>query len=519
MLTRMKRTGVALGLWLCAMQGAWAQRPVIAVGGILHESNSFHSVKTRLDDFRRPSAATPQATLDQWADNLDEIAGYIQGGRKAGFDLYPTIAARATPAGPVTDAALDALTGELIAKLKAAPKLDGILLALHGAMVTESFPHGDAEIVRRVRAALGDKIPLVVTHDFHANVSPEIVAQTTVLLTYKTCPHIDQKERGLQAAGIMARIVTGEVKPVQALVKPGMLYNIRYQYTSVPPLRPIYDEELRLEKEPGVLAVSVSGGYQYADVPAMGASVIVATDGDRTQAQTIAKKLSGMLWATRDQLKLNVPEPAEAVRRAMSSTKAPVVLVEMGDNIGGGSAGDATFMLSELVRQKARGWVVALADRAAVAEAVKAGIGGRFSSPAGGRTDKIHGDPVNITGRVKTIYDGQFRETEIRHGGQMYYNQGLSAVIEVDGSTRDLASYVLLTTERQVPFSLHQLISAGILPQRQKILVVKAAVAFRAAYEPIAGEIIEVDTPGATAINPRRFTWKRVPHDLFGLRP
>ena len=373
--------------------------------------------------------------------------------------------------------------------------------------------------MRRVRAAVGNTIPLVVTHDFHANISPEIVERSTVLLTYKTCPHIDQKERGIQAAGIISKIAYGKVKPVQVLVKPGMLYNIRYQYTSIPPLRPIYDEELRLEKEPGVLAVSVSGGYQYADVPAMGASVVVATDGNREQAHAIAKKLSDMLWATRDGLKLNVPEPAEAVRRAMASTKSPVVLVEMGDNIGGGSAGDATFMLDELIKQKAKGWVVAMADPAAVAAAVQAGVGGRFEGLVGGKTDKIHGAPVRVTGTVKTVYDGKFRETEIRHGGQMYYDQGLSAVIEVDGSTRDLASYVLLTSRRMVPFSLHQLISAGILPERQKILVAKAAIAFRAAYEPIAGEIIEVDTPGATAINPQRFTWKRVPQDLFGLKP
>jgi microcystin degradation protein MlrC len=506
-----------LSLILCSV--AWGQKPVIAVGGILHESNSFHSVKTSLEDFQRREEAAAAATLDLWADNLDEVAGFIQGGRAGGLDLYPTIVARATPSGPVTDAALNALTADLIRKLKAAPKLDGILLALHGAMVTESHPHGDAEIMRRVRAAMGGKIPIVVTHDFHANISPEIVERSTVLLTYKTCPHIDQKERGIQAAGIMSKIAYGKVKPVQALVKPGMLYNIRYQYTSVPPLKPIVDEELRLEKQPGVLAVSVSGGYQYADVPAMGASVVVATDNDPALAKQIAAKLSGMLWDTRDQLKLDVPDAAAAVRQAMASTRHPVVLVEMGDNIGGGSAGDATIILSELVKQGARGWSVTIADPPAVRAAVNLGVGGAFDMDVGGKTDNMHGAPVRIRGTVKTIYDGKFRETEIRHGGQRYYDQGLSAVIEVEGSTRDEASYVLLTTRRMVPFSLHQLISAGILPERQKILVAKAAIAYRAAYEPIAGEIIEVDTPGATAINPQRFTWKRVPPELFGLKP
>jgi microcystin degradation protein MlrC len=366
---------------------------------------------------------------------------------------------------------------------------------------------------------MGDAIPLVVTHDFHANISPEIVERTTVLLNYKTNPHVDQNDRGRKAAEIMARIVKDGVAARQALVKPGMLYNIRFQNTNLEPLRPIVETTRELEKDKRFLAVSFSGGYQYADVPAMGASVVVATAGDMDLAKRTAEDLSARVWATRDRLKLDVPNAGEAVRRAMASPKTPVVLVEMGDNIGGGSAGDATFILEQLVKQNAKGWVVAIADPEAVKRAVAAGVGGAFDAPVGGKTDRMHGDPVRIRGRVKLIYDGKFRETEIRHGGQRYYDQGLSAVIEAEGSSPDLQSYVLLTSERMVPFSLHQLISAGILPERQRILNVKAAVAFRAAYEPVAGEIIEADTPGATAINPQRFPFTRVPQTLFGMKP
>jgi microcystin degradation protein MlrC len=505
-------------LFMTALVSAQTRTPLIAVGGILHESNSFHSVKTKLEDFRTPGrgAADPAAV---WADNLDEVAGFISGCREHGLAVHPTLVAIATPSGPVTADALDALTAELIAKLKAAPKLDGILLALHGAMVSEHHPHGDAEIVRRVRQAMGDAIPLVVTHDFHANISPEIVERTTVLLNYKTNPHVDQNDRGRKAAEIMARIVKDGVAARQALVKPGMLYNIRFQNTNLEPLRPIVETTRELEKDKRFLAVSFSGGYQYADVPAMGASVVVATAGDMDLAKRTAEDLSARVWATRDRLKLDVPNAGEAVRRAMASPKTPVVLVEMGDNIGGGSAGDATFILEQLVKQNAKGWVVAIADPEAVKRAVAAGVGGAFDAPVGGKTDRMHGDPVRIRGRVKLIYDGKFRETEIRHGGQRYYDQGLSAVIEAEGSSPDLQSYVLLTSERMVPFSLHQLISAGILPERQRILNVKAAVAFRAAYEPVAGEIIEADTPGATAINPQRFPFTRVPQTLFGMKP
>ena len=493
--------------------------PVVAIGGILHESNSFSTVKTRLEDFARSAAGPGSDVLAEWAASNDEVAGYIEGARRFGLQLHPTLVAHAVPAGPVTDQALDALTGELIRRLRAAPKLDGVLLALHGAMVTESHPHGDAEVVRRVREAFGPQMPIVVTHDFHANISPEIVERSTALLTYKTNPHVDQKERGVKAAEIMAGILGGRIKPVQALAKPGMLYNIRFQNTNLEPLRPIVEETRRLEQEPGILAASVAGGYQYADVPAMGASVVVVTDNQPEKARQVAERLSGMLWATRDQLRLNVPDAAAAVSQALASDRFPVVLVEMGDNIGGGSPGDATFLLSELLRRKATGWVVVVADPEAVQAAARAGVGQPFQGQVGGKTDKLHGDPVIVRGVVRSLHDGRFRETEIRHGGQRYYDQGLTAVIEVEGSTRDLQNLLMLTTRRQVPFSIHQLVSCGIYPERQKIIVVKAAVAFRAAYEPVAAHIIEVDTGGVTAINPARFTYRNVPRPLFGLEP
>jgi microcystin degradation protein MlrC len=224
-----------------------------------------------------------------------------------------------------------------------------------------------------------------------------------------------------------------------------------------------------------------------------------------------------MLWATRDRLKLNLPDAAAAVRQAMAADRFPVVLVDMGDNIGGGSAGDSTFVLDELLRQKAQGWVVVIADPSSVEAATRAGIGGAFDESVGGKIDKLHGQPVRVRGRVKSLHDGKYMETEVRHGGDRYLDQGHTAVIEVEGSTRDLPNLLMLTTRRQPPFSLHQLIGCGVYPERQRILAVKAAIAFRAAYEPIAAHIIEVDTPGATAVNPARFTYQRARRPLFGL--
>jgi microcystin degradation protein MlrC len=277
-----------------------ARQPLIAVGGIAHESNSFNPSKTQLSDFSRRKTAPVGEVLQEWSKSSDIISGYVEGARRFGLKLHPTLVAVATPKGVVTDEAFNTLMDELIRQLKAAPKLAGLLLDNHGAMVVESYPHGDVEAVRRLREAMGPAFPIVVTHDFHANVSPEIVKLSTALITFKENPHIDTKERGFQAAQIMAGIVSGKVKPVQAVAKPPMMYNIVFQYTKREPLLPIVEESRRLEQNPKILACSVSGGYQYADVPDMGPSVVVVTDNDPALAEREAKRLSDMLRKKRD---------------------------------------------------------------------------------------------------------------------------------------------------------------------------------------------------------------------------
>jgi microcystin degradation protein MlrC len=510
---------IILLVFLSSLMALSAQdrRPRIAIGGIMHESDTFNPSKTGLSDFTRRRTTPPEEALTEWSKSNDELSGYIEGAHRFGLDLVPVLMASATPKGPVTDEALNTLTGELIAQLKAAGHLDGLLLALHGAMVVESYPHADAEVLRRLREALGPNLPIVVTHDFHANVSEEIVKLSTALLTYKENPHLDTRERGIQAARIMSGIARGQIHPVQAIVKPPMIYNIVYQQTSREPLKPIVDESRRLERNPKILAASVSGGYQFADVPAMGPSVIVVTDNDPALARREAERLSGMLWATRDRLKLNLPDAAAAVREAMAAEKFPVSLLDMGDNIGGGSAADSTFLLSELVRQRATGWVVILADPHAVAVAVRSGVGQPFDAMAGGKTDKFHGEPVHIHGRVKSLHDGQYVEHEVRHGGGRYHDQGLTAVIEVDGSTPEVQNLLMLTTQREMPASIQQLVSCGIYPERQKILVVKGVIAPRAAYEPVSASLIAVDTPGLTSVNPARYTFHHIRRPLFGV--
>ncbi len=508
---------------LAPSAAAQSRRPVIAVGGVLHETDTFNPKKTDLADFEVGLAegqgiVRGEEIIRDQENGSTIVSGYIEGARQFGLQLYPTILAGPQTGGIVTDRAFETLTGELIQRLRAAPRLDGVLLCLHGTMVTESHPHADAEVVRRVREALGKSIPIVVSHDFHANVSPEIVELSTALNTMKDCPHLDTKERGLQAAKIMADTVSGKVKPVQALAKPPMLYNLIFQDTFHGPFKQFADESRKLEKNPKILAVSIPGGYQWADIPAMGPSVIVVTDNDPALAKREAQRLSDLLWASREKLIFRLPDTATAVKQAMESSKFPVVILDSGDNVGGGSPGDSTFILSELVRQKAAGWVVTIADRDAAEAAFRAGVGQPFEQAVGAKTDKLHGEPVRIRGRVKSLHDGKFVEPETRHGGYRYWDMGLTAVIEVEGTTRDLPNLLLLTMKRTMPNSLHSLISNGVYPERQRILVAKGTIAPLAAFEPIAARLLQVDVPGITAVNPARYTYQHVRRPMFGLQ-
>lgn len=480
----------------------------IAIGGIMHESNTFCETPT---DYAAFSQTISRYLLEAWAETHHEMTGFIQGASQYNYTVYPTIMASAMPAGPVTDDAFDRLTEILIQHLKAAPKHEGLLLALHGAMVTESYPDGDGEVLRRLRDAFGRDLPIVVTLDQHVNVSEQMVAESTAIVIYKTTPHIDQRQRGLQAAQLMMRILEDGITPTQALGKPPMILNILYHVTSAEPVRSILNAAKALEQDPNVLAASVGLGYPYADVHEVGPSAVVVTDNNPQLAQEEADRLSDMLWGIHDQLTLDLPDAAQAVNQAISSEKHPVILVEMGDNIGGGSPGDSTFILAELIKQDASGFVVVVYDPEGVESCIQAGVGGDVSLQVGGKVDNMHGDPVSISGKVRLIHDGQYIETEPRHGGQRYHNQGLTAVVTLGDSL------VVLTSRRQTPFSLQQLYSLGIDPKSMRMIVVKAAVAYRAAYEPIAGEIIEVDTPGLTAVNPLHFEYHNVRRPLFPL--
>jgi microcystin degradation protein MlrC len=483
----------------------------ILIGGIMHESNTFASTRADRRRFLECSLAAGPDILPVWKSAHHEVGGFIGGAESYGYELVPSIMAWATPSGPVEDAVLDEVTERLIADGRKS-RIDGVLLALHGAMVTPKHASADTEVLRRVRTGVGPHIPLIASLDFHANCDPAMAEYADALVGYQTYPHIDQRQRGLLAAELLTRTIRNEIRPVCQIAKRPMMANILGQATDREPMKGLLIAAREAEQRPGMLSISVMGGFSYADVPNVGPSVIAIADADRRLARAAAEELADRMWQVRHDLSVPCASPQDAVRRAIKSDRGPVVLVDLGDNVGGGSAGDGTVLLAELLNQHAEGAVVTLFSPAAVTECQRLGVGARFVGTVGGSVDHLHGDPVQVTGTVAGLFDGKWIETEARHGGRRHNDQGPTAVLSL-GSGNTL----VLNSLQTPPFSLGQLTSVGVDPTKAKVIVVKAAIAYKAAYAPVAAEIVEVDTPGVTAVNPARFEYHRIPRPLFPL--
>ena len=483
----------------------------IAIAGFMHESNTFNPLRTDRASFEAQSLMFGDSLLDEWRDAHHEVGGFLSATEDEGFEPVPILMAWATPSGPVTAEMFEEVTGRLVEDLKRA-RPDGLLLALHGAMVAESCLDADAEVLARLRSKLGPDPPVVISLDLHGNLSQRLIDHCTAAVAYRTCPHVDQRECGQRAARLLARTLRGEIRPRQALAKPPLIVNIMVHDTSREPLRSLMQRARDLEDRPGILAASLLPGFAYADVPQMGPSIVVVTDDDEELARREADRLADQLWQARESLATKLPDAAAAVAQALRAKRLPVVLVDTGDNVGGGSAADGTVLLAELLRQGATDSVACLYAPEEVRRCVAAGVGQEVSLTVGGKVDRLHGDPVPVKGRVLLIHDGTYVESAVRHGGKRVNHMGLTALVEVAG--RNL---LVLNSQRHPPFSLGQLTCLGIQPERQRVLVVKAAIAYKAAYAPIAGTIIEVDTPGLTAVNPERFNYRHIRRPLYPL--
>ncbi len=484
--------------------------PRVGILALIQESNTFLSGTTTFDHFRQDLLLTGEDVRRHFATAHHEVRGFFDGLARAGIEAVPIFAARALPFGTIESDAFERLVQQMIEELESAGRLDGLLVAPHGATVAASHPDADGYWLSLVRQTVGPQIPIIGTLDPHGNLSPQMVAATDALMAYRTNPHIDQEQRGVEAAELMARTLRGEVTPVQAACFPPMVINIERQCTSEPPLTEVVADFEAVRGQVGVLSASLMLGFPYADVPEMGASSLVVTNGNPALAQSLANQLAELMWRRRSGLAGSFISVEDAVTQAQS-LPAPICMLDMGDNVGGGSPGNGTWLAHELHRQKVGPSFLCLYDPTAVMQADAVGVGAKVRLAVGGKTDDFHGAPFQAAFVVKFVGDGRFVETQVRHGGFTSFDQGHTAIVETD----DGLLTIMLTTRRTPPFSLRQLTAFGLEPQSFRVLVAKGVNAPLAAYQPVCPTILRVNTRGVTTADVTQLPYQHRRKPMF----
>jgi microcystin degradation protein MlrC len=468
------------------------------------------NISTGIKEFMSRRLLYGDELFRDFSGTATPAGGIIEGCKRHGFELVPSVFASATPSGVVKKEAFDTILGGILEEIKGSEPFDAIVLHLHGAGVSEEYPDIEGKVLKEVRKLARDR-PVVSTFDLHANYTSLMVENADLLVGYDTYPHVDGYERGLEAVELTARMLDGSLKPTLGFKQPPMLPALQVQFTGRYPMKKLIEEAHRMEEMEDVVQVTVAAGFPWSDIYDAGMSFIVATNEDQELADKLAYEVSEIAWNIRRDFLVRPTPLREALKRVKRTEKGPIVLADIGDNPGGGAPEDGTVVLKAVLEEGLTGGVFAvLWDPISVEKAVLAGVGEMVSLALGGKTDDMHGEPLKVTGIVKNISEGIFTNLGPMSTGAES-DMGKTVVIDIGGNE------IIVTSKRLQPTDLGVYESQGIDISEKKFTVVKSSVHFRAAHESVAYEIIELDTPGLTSPRLAGFEFKNIRRPIFPL--
>jgi len=491
----------------------------VLVGHFSHETNTFSNVYTGLPQFSASRKVTVGEEMRQaFAGTNTGVGGYIAAAGELGLELVFTVGASAAPSGLVLKSAYDHFSGQILAGLEGGP-FDGVLLALHGAMCAQGAEDLDGEgtLIKRLRERVGPDVPIVVTLDLHTLLTDRMLEHADLIIWYKTYPHVDMADRAVEAARLLARLIRREIKPALGVRRLPLLAPITRMRTGRQPMQGIVERMVEIEREPGVLTASFVHGFPYADVPYNCAAAVVYTDGHHALAQRHADELADRLWSQRALLAYRAAPIPDVIDRALREPSGLIVIPDVSDNPGGGGTGDSVEVLRELLRRQVdRAAFGGLWDPGAVGLLHNAGEGTEITLRLGGKVDAFHGQPLDVTGVVERLHDGTFEYKGPMSRGARG-TMGPCAVLRIP--TENGRVRVLVHEYRFQVVDPEMFRCVGIEPTAERIVVLKSSVHFRAAFEPIAAQVIEVDGPGLVPQDVASLPWRHVPRPIFPLDP
>lgn len=479
-----------------------------ALAQVMHETCTFSNIPTTRERFEESEWAHGAAILEMNTGTRTFLGGMIEGMGAYGVTPVPIFSANAQPGGTIDAETLGQIEHHLLTGLAEVGEIDGVLLALHGAGVAETAPDLEGYLLGRVRAQVGD-VPIVATLDLHANLTEMMATHADALLGVHLYPHTDMFERGQEAVSMLVGMLEGSLKPTMHLSKLPLI--IPTSTTSRGPAHAINERCWKHEEKPGVLDCAFFHGFPYTDVPDVGVGVLVTTDGKQDLAQQIAEEVASEIWSQREAFFPRHPSPTEGLAKALESDLRPIVINETSDNPGGGTPGDGTHLLRVMLEAGEPSTCFGfICDPEVAQQSHRAGVGATLNVTLGGKADDLHGEPLEITAYIKCLTDGRFvRSSPMGAGSRIH--QGLSARLVVNNVDVIVCSKRSQTLDEQI-FLLH-----GIDVRTCRVVALKSSQHFRAAFEPLAAEIITVDAPGLTTFDFTSFEYEQLRRPIYPL--
>lgn len=487
----------------------------VAVLGLHHETNTFSSVLAGLDDYRDGGIHTGSDLVAHYGSSQATFGGFLEGiDADTEVVAVPLLAAMVNPCGPVSEDAFLTITREMIALLADVGPVDGVLLGLHGACVAVGHPCADAEMAEQVRAVVGPQVPIGSVVDLHANLEPRLIEAVDILLAYRTNPHIDARERGAECCRMLLEVIRTGQRPALVLEQIPLAVAIVKQDTSTEPMAGLLAAAVEAEQAPGMLDVSVIEGFPYADVPHLGMSVI-AMHPDADAARAAAKAVGERVWGARHDLQgggVGVEEALEVIRTHRGDK--PLLVLDVGDNIGGGGPGDSTVLLAAVLDEQIPGVVGTVFDPVAVQALQAAQVGSGVDRFVGGRSAEQDGRPVRLVGTVVGRHSGLYEEPRIAHGGFRFFDGGDMIAVRTA-----LGQAVVLTSKVVQTVTPVQLLVVGLDPGDFRAVIGKGVNAPRAGYAQVCGDLLVVDTPGVTRNSVTGFEYRHRRRPMYPYEP